>query len=140
MTTRRRLVTGLLLFLVAGFCGLPAPAAEPLATPVVSLTIDFGDGFQKIYSALPHKPEMTVLDALKAAAAHRHALAFKHTGSGATAMLRSIDGLANEGGAGEGRNWQLWVNDAYATRGMGALILAPGDRVLWRFDIFRPAE
>ena len=71
-------------------------------------TIDFGDGFQKQYSTIPWKVNMTVLGVLEAAAKHPRPIRFRHRSSGETAFLEQIDDLKNEGG--DGRNWIYRVN------------------------------
>lgn len=113
----------------------PSPKTEKSGAAVthVRLVIDYGDGVQKHFVALDHRPGMTVLDALLAARAHARGILVEHSGSGATALVRRIDDLKNQGGAGEGRNWQFWVNDTYATAGAGATKLEPGDVVRWVF-------
>ena len=108
-------------------------AEKPAAAGHVKLVIDYGDGVQKHFVALDHKPGMTVLDALLAAKSHARGIQIEHSGSGATALVRRIDDLKNQGGAGESRNWQFFVNEKYATAGAGATILRPGDLVRWVF-------
>lgn len=96
----------------------------------VRLTIDYGDGVQKTFGALPWQEKMTVLGALEAAAKHPRGIRFEHRGRGASAFITSIDDLTNEG---PGRNWTYQVNDARGAVSAGALELKPGDSVLWRF-------
>jgi hypothetical protein len=113
-----------------------ARAERPGAAAHVKLVIDYGDGVQKHFVAIEHKAGMTVLDALQAARAHPRGVEVEHSGGGATALVRRIDDLKNQGGsAGEGgaRNWQFYVNDRYATAGAGATKLEPGDVVRWVF-------
>jgi len=101
----------------------------------VSLTVDFGDGFQKVYTRLPHRSEMTVLDATLAAAAHERGIKVNYRGRGDRAFVTAIDKLENQGG--RGRNWLFQVNGKQAERGCGATRLKPGDTVLWKFDKYR---
>lgn len=55
---------------------------------------------------------------------------FDASGSGETAFVRSINGVANEGAGG--RNWTYDLNGACATVGVGAQLVEDGDRVAWR--------
>lgn len=117
-----------------------APSPSSTRAPAgdsVAIFIDFPDGLQKIYPAVPC-PEagMTVLDALNAAAGRPRGPVVAVSGSGQTAFLTAIDHLASEGGAGAGRNWQFWVNDRFGTTGIGSATLRPGDRLIWAFRPF----
>ena len=57
-----------------------ALAAEPKAA-TVRLVVDYGDGAQVHFTALPWREGMTVLDALGAAQAHPHGITFSQRGS-----------------------------------------------------------
>lgn len=111
--------------------------AGPDAVLTVRVIVDFGDGMQKHYTAIPWKKGMTALDAMVAAREHAHGTAFSHRGEGETAFLDEIDGVKNQGAAGDGRNWQYWVNTEFGDRSFGVAGLAPGDVLLWRFDVWR---
>jgi hypothetical protein len=104
-------------------------AQEPAAA--VRLIVDYGDGVQKHFTALPWKAEMTVLDAMKAAQEHPRGVKLQYRGSGATAFLTQIDDVKNEGA---GRNWVYRVNDQLAERSFGVFPLKAGDTVLWKFE------
>lgn len=111
-------------------------AAEPSTLPVskaVSLVVDYGDGVEKHFTRLTHAEGMTVFAVLKAASGHPRGITLDATGSGETAFVRGIDGLANEGGGGSKHNWQFEVNGEFAKRGSGVYVLSPGDRVRWFF-------
>lgn len=110
------------------FLGQPSAVAAEEAT--VELTIDYGDGVQKRFAALPWKEKMTAYDALKLASQHRRGIKETHTGSGESLFVTSIDGLNNEG---VGRNWLFEVNGAKADRSSGVYPLKAGDSILWRF-------
>jgi uncharacterized protein DUF4430 len=118
------------------FAGLPIAAnraaaqAEPAASKTVELTIDYGDGVQKVFRELAWNEGMTVLDALEAAAKHPRGIKPAHRGSGATAFVTAIDDLKNEG---SGRNWTYEVNGKKANKSCGVWTLEGGDRVVWRF-------
>lgn len=115
--------------LLLGLWTLSAAAQE--SAPHVRLTIDYGDGVQKAFLALPWKDKLTVFDALKAAEQHPRGIRVSHTGEGETVFITSIDDQANEG-AGE-RNWRYTVNDQPARYSAGVAELKDGDTVLWRF-------
>jgi len=104
----------------------------------VHLVIDYGDGVQKVFTAIQWAKGMTVLDAMKKAQAHPRGITFKHTGAGAAAFVTRIDELKNEGAGNGQRNWLYWVNAKLADRGVGAFELQPSDVVLWRFDVAKP--
>jgi hypothetical protein len=87
----------------------------------------------KTISGIPWKSGTTVLDVMNAAKVRPHGVTFEYRGSGATALLIAIDGVANQGGGGSRRNWQLWVNDTYADRGFGVYETQAQDVVSWRF-------
>ncbi|ATB35230.1 hypothetical protein CYFUS_000642 [Cystobacter fuscus] len=76
---------------------------------------------------------MTAWVATQAAARRTPAIAIKHSGSGAMVYVTGIDGVKNQGGGRDKRNWQLWVNGTYADAGVGAKVLQAGDKVLWKF-------
>jgi hypothetical protein len=128
-----------LLWLAAAlaFIGTAAGAGdEPPAPPAksVQLTIDYGDGVQKVFVALPWKEKMTVFAALELAAEHPREVKFKHQGTGERILVTAIDDLKNEG---RGNNWLYEVNGKLADRNAGVFELKPGDAVLWRFGKYR---
>jgi hypothetical protein len=118
------------LFMVAAFAQGPQ---------TIQLTVDYADGVQKRFM-LPFRPGMTVFDAMTAAKANPHGLSFdcdaKFPCSAAPAnrVLGNIDDVKNQGGGSAAKNWQLWVNGAYADKGFGSCGIKPDDRVLWKFD------
>lgn len=118
------------------------PVDQPVAAPIpaaasVSLTIDYKDGARKVFAALPHSADMTVLDVLNLAARHPHGITYISSGSGESAFVKQIDDLKNQGGGAKARNWQFLVNGNVGTRGAGATRLKPGDGVVWDFDVFK---
>ncbi len=104
-------------------------AAE--TAPQIRIVIDYGDGVEKHFTALPWKEGMTVFDAMQAAKSHPRGVTFRHRGSGATAFLLQIDDKENQGREG---NWVYRVNDKLAERSFGAQELKAGDAVLWKFE------
>ncbi len=101
----------------------------------VKVTIDYGDGVEKRFTAIPWQDPMTVWDAMRLAAKHPRGIKFEHRGKGATALLTQIDDLKNEGGGK--RNWVYRVNEKLADRSLGILEIKAGDTILWRFEKYR---
>lgn len=128
-----------LALFAAAFVGLmPADRAEarfqrPKAT--VRLVIDYGEGVEIHYTAIPHHPGMTLEQAMHAAKEMTgpRALRFESKGAGERAFLVSIDGLANEGAGRDRRNWLYWINDRPGERSFALAALEPGDTAAWRF-------
>lgn len=132
---------GKLGFAVTALAALAAlsarlPAAPPEAK-AVRVVIDYGDGVEKHFKAIPHRAEMTVLDALRAAAALPRGIKFEHRGSGEIAFVSKIDDLRNEGGS-EGRAWTYSVNGKTAEKSCGIFVLNAGDVVTWTYAVFKP--
>jgi hypothetical protein len=121
-------------------------ATEPPATPQAStvrpirLSIDYRDGVIKTFTSLAHQPGMTVFDALLAAGKHPRGVKIETRGSGETAFVVAIDDLKNQGGGAEARNWQFRVNGDLGKRGSGVTELAPGDEVLWVFEVYKAGK
>jgi hypothetical protein len=126
---RRSILAGLALGLGCLFLASVA-SSNAAEGSLVELTIDYGDGAQKRFTALTWKEKMTVYDALKQASQHRRGIKETHTGSGESLFVSSIDDVKNEG---VGRNWLFEVNGAKADRSSGIYQLKAGDSVLWRF-------
>lgn len=108
--------------------------AKRTASPAVVLTIDYGDGAQKRFPAVPWQSDMTVLDALVWAKNHPHGIKFNHRGKGALAMVGQIDDVKN---SGSGKNWIFYVNEKLSEKSCGASKLASADKILWRFEVYR---
>ena len=100
----------------------------------VQLTIDYGDGVQKTFSALEWKEKQTVLDVLQAAEKHPRGIKFKHRGSGATVLVTAIDDVANKAG---GDSWLYEVNGKLADRSCGVYEVQAGDKLLWKFGNYK---
>lgn len=116
-----------LVVAAAGHAGT-AVAAPPANT--VRLVVDYGDGVEVHFTALPWQKGMTVLDALTAAQKHRHGITFVQRGRGTNAMITQIGDVKNEG---QGKNWLFSVNDKPADVGAGSFEPAAGDTILWKF-------
>jgi hypothetical protein len=112
----------------------PLAAHEPQEHKTVRLTIDYGDGVQKVFAGLAWQEKATVFSALEAAAKHPRGIKFEHRGSGATTLVTAIDGLKNEG---RGRNWLFEVNGKLGETSCALAELKAGDAVLWRFATYQ---
>ncbi|MBI3837942.1 MAG: DUF4430 domain-containing protein [Planctomycetia bacterium] len=136
--SRRSFQTGCAIVVAMTCLGLTtagAMAAEPKAS-TVRLAIDYGDGVQVHFTALPWREGMTVLDALNAAQAHPHGITFTHRGSGTSAMITKIGDLKNQGGGENSKNWIFYLNDKAGEVGAGSQRLKPLDQVLWKFEVY----
>lgn len=114
-----------------------APAQDLRKIPpekAVQLTIDYGDGVQKNFSALEWKEKQTVLDLMQLAEKHPRGIKFKHRGAGATALVTAIDDVASRAG---GDSWLYEVNGKLADRSCGVYEIQPGDKVLWKFGTYK---
>ena len=112
--------------------------AQAPAVSIVRMVIDYGNGVEKHYTRVPHREGMTVLDVMEFAKTLKPGLSFEYSGRNRTALLRSIDGLANQGGGSESRNWVFRVNGALADKSFAIYRLQSGDVVLWRYDVYKP--
>jgi len=106
-----------------------ALAQEPGAK-TVQLTIDYGDGSQKTFTAIEWKEKQTVFDVLQAAEKHPRGIKLKHRGSGAALLVTAIDDKTNEGG---GSNWLFEVNGTLGDRSCAIFEVQAGDKLLWKF-------
>lgn len=131
---RRDVVIWLGTLVCTAMAGWLAAADDAPKPPTVKLVIDYGDGLEKHFTALPWKDGMTVLDVLEAAAQHPRGIKFVHRGKGDTAFLTQIDDLKNEG---NGRNWLYSVNGQQGKKGFGATAVKAADTILWSFSEYR---
>ena len=134
MIARRTVIRwfGWLAFLVLA-CHVGAVEPDD-AQQTVKVVINYGDGVQKHFTALPWKEKLTVLDALLSAQQHPRGIKVQYRGKGQTAFVSKIDDLENEG---RGSNWIYRVNDKLADRGCGVYELKAGDTILWEFGEYR---
>lgn len=119
-----------LAFVLAAFLAAGARAAT------VSLVIDYGDGAQLLFTSIPWRSGMTVLDSLVYAQAHPHGVKFSQRGSGVGALVTKIGDLANQGGGERDKNWLFSVNGKSSNVGAGSFKLEEGDAVLWKFQVY----
>ena len=97
----------------------------------VKLTIDYGDGVQKVFVNLEWKEKLTVFAALQAAEKHPRGIKLEHSGSGDSVFIKTIDDAENEGQGG--RNWRYSVNGEGGRVSAGIAELKAGDQILWRY-------
>lgn len=107
-------------------------AVEPAAATAktVTLIIHLPDSLER-HDYVAWRDGMTVEDLLAAASRLPKGIQFAQRGSGESALLTEINGVANEGG--NARNWTYSVNGQEADRSFAIYILQPGDHVLWTF-------
>ncbi len=108
----------------------------------VRLVVEYGSGVEKHFNEIAHEDGLTVFGAMRVASALPEplALGFEHRGRGETVFVRSIDGLANEGGNRGDRNWTYLVNGERASRSCGVEQLEAGDVVRWRYAPYNMGE
>jgi hypothetical protein len=83
----------------------------------VALTIDYSNGVQKSFAFLPWKPDMDVLDVLRAAESRKPGLGFEFhvtlvsdRAGRARGFMASIDGIQADQ---TNHKWLLWINDHF---------------------------
>ncbi len=114
----------------------PEKGEQPAKTKAktVRIEIDYSDGVQKILTAVPWKPKMTLGDAMEYATSHRRGVKMKIRGKGSISLLEKIDDLQNQGA--KGPNWVFRVNGKLGDRSFAITPLKPGDTILWKFDTY----
>lgn len=120
--------------LLASLCYLADLASAGHAgssAETVVMIVDYGDGVQKHFTAVPWRKSMTIEDVMKYASRHPRGLKLAVRGKGPTAFLYKVDDLENQGG--RGRNWVFRVNDKLGDRSFAIFELKPDDTVLWKF-------
>jgi hypothetical protein len=113
-------------------------AAEPAAEAHATLVINYGEGVEKRWSAVPVREGMTVADVLAEVASRPspRGIALETRGRGETYFVRSIDGLSNQGGKPTDRNWMLKVGGEMAKKSAGLVEVRAGDTITWTFMTF----
>jgi len=106
------------------------PAARP-SGQTVALTIDFGNGAKREFSALPWRNGMTVADLMEEGRHFQPPITYTQQGTGSHAFLTTLEGVVGQ--ANEGKFWLFEINGKHGTRSFGVQSLNPGDRILWRF-------
>ena len=110
----------------------PKPAKTKAKT--VRIEFDYSDGVQKILTAVPWKPKMTLGDAMEYATSHRRGVKIKIRGKGSISFLEKIDDLKNQGA--KGPNWVFRVNGKLGDRSFAITPIKPGDTILWKFGTY----
>ena len=105
----------------------PGEASDQPSAQRVLLSINFGDGRPLQNESALWQEDMTVADLLNG----EPRISVASQGSGKSAFLTELNGIANEGAGG--RNWIYSVNGKPADRSFGAYELQPNDHVLWTF-------
>ena len=115
-----------------------AAVADDKAAPrkTVSLIVDYNDGVEKHFTALPWKKGMTVFDVLQLARKHSHGITFEYKDYGGRLgyMITRIDDLENQGTGGEAKDWIYKVDDELAKKACNKYELQAGDVVRWTFE------
>jgi hypothetical protein len=116
--------------------GAGAADSQPSGTAAktVTLTIDYGDGVEKRFKAIPWREGMTALDTMQFAGKHPRGIEYKMRGKGKTAFLTRIDDLANRGS--RDGNWIYRVNGKQGQSSFALYRLKPQDAVLWTFGTY----
>ena len=127
------LLAGLSVWVLADH-GLAEAADQEAKAPSISLTVDYGDGVQKVFSQLPWRKGLTVLQALESAKKHPRGITFVYKGTGSRGFLTQIDDLKNQG---RGANWIYRVNNQLGDKSFAVFELQAGDAVLWKFGDYR---
>jgi len=117
--------------------GAEPPPPDATLKIHVRLVIDYGDGVEKHFTTITHTAGMTALDALLAAKAHVRGIKLAFTGKGETAFITEIEELKNQGTGKDKKNWQFFINDAFAAAGAGAAPLKPGDTIRWVYTTWQ---
>ena len=123
-------LTGFLLLIASLICN------QTIATnqQTITLQFEYGDGFSKQYKTIPISQGDTVLDAMKTMQTHPQKILFKARGKSELTFIYEIDMIKNEG---RGKNWMFYVNQQRANVGVGIYKLKAGDRVVWKYEVFR---
>ena len=108
-------------------------AGEGEEKKTVSLTISFGDGVEKRFTALAWKEGLTILAALELAQEHARGIKFKSRGKNETTLLLEIDGLSN---GTHDKYWVYSVNGKEGDCSCALVKLQPSDAILWKFSTY----
>ena len=112
--------------------------SAPATGQTVQLEIDFGNGSQRVYSALPWHEGMTVAEVLQEAHDFRPGIEFTQKGEGSGGFLTSLEGVKNEGT--DGCNWLYEVAGNPGTQSFCVQTVGEGEQVLWRFAAKSPEQ
>ncbi|MFQ5491054.1 MAG: DUF4430 domain-containing protein [Phycisphaerae bacterium] len=115
-------------------------ADPPPAHKTVRMVIDYADGVEKHFTTLAWREGATVFDVMEAAGKHPRGIRVQYRDYGGSAgrLVTGIDGLANQGGGQDARNWLYQVNEVRAKRACDKQTVEAGDTVVWKFDLQKP--
>ena len=131
----RRSICGGMVCLALGVSSLfHGVRAEEKPAATVQVTIDYGDGVQKVFKKIEWKAGLTAFDALTAAEKHPRGIKVMHQGKGETTLVTAIDDRKNEG---RGNNWTYEVGGKLGDRSAAVFELQAGDIVLWKFGPYQ---
>ena len=105
--------------------------AGSLREVCVRSSIDYGEGRERKFDAIPWHDGMNVDDVMIAASERPNGITYGVCGDHEMTLLNRIDDASNQWSGGN--NWTYKVNDVPADRSMKVFELKPGDRVLWTF-------
>jgi hypothetical protein len=108
----------------------PAASApsDTASAKSVTLVVQSNSGYEPESNTVRWRPGMTIGDLMNA----DPRTSLQSQGSGASAFITSINGVANEGAGG--RNWMYSVNGKRGDKSYALFELQPGDHVLWSFE------
>ncbi len=120
----------------AGGCGpqqsevTRSPSATPTerqAEPGIVTIVLERPGEEPLEQEVAVTGRQTVVEVMQAST-----LDWQMSGSGSTALVKSIAGLPMEAGQG----WIYRINGQWATRGIGQTEVLPGDEIRWQYGRF----
>ena len=113
----------------------PKPKLKDLS---FGLVVDFGDGKRKEFTKLIGHEGITVLEAMQIAGKDAQGLKWSTTrnATGNNAFVDQIDGIKNEGGGTDAKNWTYKINGKKGQVSAGVQQLKEGDQVLWKFGVY----
>ncbi len=103
----------------------------------VCLIVDYNDGVEKCFTALPWEGDMTALDAIQLAAQHPRGIEVTIKGRGKMSLLTRIDDLKNTGSGRAARNWLYWSDGEMGKVGIGAAELEADDVITLKFTTWK---
>ena len=115
------------------FAVLLALAGSVRAGETVRVVVEFGGEQTKTFKKIAWREGLTALAAMNQAKQAAEGIAFKYRGKGSRAFLTSIDGVKNEGGGRNSRNWTYRVNGRLGKKSFAVRTLKPDDVLTWKF-------
>ncbi len=114
-----------------------APASTLSVATTTSLMLDYGDERVVTYGGLPVTVGQTVWGLLQSLETRGVRVQAKDYGGDLGMLVTGFGEVKND--ARTGKFWHYWVNQRFATVGVSAYRLQPGDQVMWKYtsDQFR---